>query len=205
MERKFTVKDYAELTHTSVQAVYKKVNRGTLATVKERINGKETLFILLDNETLHRDFNPETTPNQPPEVELNPDTSEELNPKSTPKAGGADEGIIAFLQEQLKEKDKQIAKLQEQAAQQAEENRKKDVVIQEQLTKMNELLRNAQQLQAQANVLLLGQGKQQEEQEQEQQGEAPPIVETEPQAAEQQAQEPKQKRSWLYRFFFGED
>ena len=227
MTTKLTVKGYAALTNTTVQAVYKKINRGTLTTVKEKINGKETLLILLDkdalqvelnpettpiqppevelNPELNQQINPETTPIQPPEVELNPDASEELNPHSTPKAGGAEEGIIAFLQEQLKEKDKQIAKLQEQAAQQAEENRKKDVVIQEQLTKMNELLRNAQQLQAQANVLLLGQGKQQEEQEQEQQEEAPPIVETEQQAAEQQAQEPNKKRSWLYRFFFGEE
>ena len=222
MITKLTVKGYAELKQTTVQAVYKKINKGNLKTVKEKINGKETLFILLEDEAPIDELNPSSTPNQPKEVELNPNLNptinpsstpnqpkevekveskaEELNPNSTPNAEGTEQNLIAFLQEQLREKDKQIARLQEQTELQAQENKKKDEVIQEQLAKMNELLRNAQSLQAQSNVLLLEQSKPKEEEQGEQQEEAPPIVEV-----EQEAQEPKKKRSWLYRLFFGED
>lgn len=228
MATKLTVKDYAELTHTTVQAVYKKINKGNLKTVKEKINGKETLFILLEdeaptdklnpsltnstpfstptepqevelNQELNPSINPSSTPIKPKEVEKVESKAEELNPNSTPNAEGTEQNLIAFLQEQLREKDKQIARLQEQTELQAQENKKKDEVIQEQLAKMNELLRNAQTLQAQSNVLLLGQGKPQEG-EAEQQEEAPPIVEV-----EQQAQEPKKKRNWWRWIFLGEE
>lgn len=110
------------------------------------------------------------------------------------------QSIIAFFQAQLEEKDRQIARLQEQTKQQAEENKKKDEVIQEQLAKLNELLRNSQTLQAQSNALLLG-GRQEVEQEEAPQGDFITIEHTE----QEQPQEPTKKRSWLYRLFFGED
>ncbi len=225
METKISVKEYADRHNTSPQAVYKRINKGTLKTVKERINGKEVFFILLDEEAQTEDLNPITTNStdlQPQEVELNPKEAEEINPNataiqpqevekvenvfnpnSTPKTEGAEQSIIAFLQEQLKEKDRQIARLQEQTELQAQENKRKDEVIQEQLAKMNELLRNAQSLQAQSNVLLLEHNKPQEETAEEQeQEEAPPFVVVEQQ---EQEKEPKKQRSWLYRFFFGEE
>lgn len=225
---KVSVKEYAEQNQISVQSVYKKISKGTLKTAREKINGKEVLFILLEDqqpEDLNHfkpDFKPikpDVKPIQPvlnqEEVEfnqiLNPDSTtlnqpevekvemveNVLNPNSTTR-DGSEQGIIAFLQEQLQEKDRQIERLQEQTRQQAEENREKDKVIQEQLAKMNELLRNAQSLQAQSNLLFAH--KQAEE-------EAPAEEEVDIVAADQpeETQQPKPRRSWLYRFFFGED
>ena len=223
---KVSVKEYAEQNQISVQSVYKKINKGTLKTAREKINGKEVLYILLEDQqpedlnhfkpikpdvkpiqpVLNQDevefnqtLNPDSTTLNQPEVEMVEMVENVLNPNSTTR-DGSEQGIIAFLQEQLQEKDRQIERLQEQTRQQAEENREKDKVIQEQLAKMNELLRNAQSLQAQSNLLFAHKQQQAEE-------EAPAEDQVDIVAADQpeETPQPKPRRSWLYRFFFGED
>lgn len=208
MKTRLSVKAYAELRNTTPQAVYKRINKGTLKTEKEKINGKDVFFVLLDDEAPAEELNLNSTQEQPQEVELNPDIKpnstpfqppevekvvNDFNPTSTPKAEGPETALIAFLQEQLREKDRQIARLQEQTELQAKENKRKDEVIQEQLAKMNELLKNAQSLQAQGNLLLMEQNKPEE-----------PTQEAEVIEVEQKPQKPKKKRSELFKYFFGD-
>ena len=210
MKTKLSVKAYAELHNTTPQAVYKRINKGTLKTQKEKINGKDVFFVLLDDEATEapaEELNLNSTQEQPPEVELNPDIKpnstplqppevekvvNDFNPTSTPRAEGPETELIAFLQEQLREKDRQIARLQEQTELQAQENKRKDEVIQEQLAKMNELLRNAQTLQAQSNLLLMEHNTPEEP---EKEAEVVEVV-------QEQTQKQEKKRSWLYRIFF---
>ena len=194
MDNKVSVKDYAELKQTTVQAVYKRINKGTLKTVKEKINGKDVLFVLLDEDNRDSNLNPSLTDNQPKEVELNQDLNlnstpnqpngveneeEDLNPSSTPKEEPqADQSIIIFLQKQLEEKDRQIAE--------------KD----KQIEKIQQLLDQEQHLHLSTKLLL----KEYTDKEQ--------NIEEEPQSKQEEKnkivadQEPQKKRSWLYRFFF---
>lgn len=87
--------------------------------------------------------------------------------------------IISFLQEQLKEKDRQLAE--------------KD----KQIEKIQQLLDQEQQLHARTTYLLTEYQKKEEQEKQEETED-----DKEPQ---EQDQETDKKRSWLYRFFFGDD
>jgi hypothetical protein len=203
MEDVLSIAQFAEAVGVSKQAIYKQVKNE---------NSKLYPFIIFDGKTpwikveaveaLYHTNQPNSTQEVEKETEENqpnqPNSTQDFNPNSTqevekvenenqpnqPKSTQDFNQILAILMAQLAEKDKQIAKLQEQNARQAEENSKKDEVIQEQLIKMNELLRNAQQLQAQSNVLLL-ENKPEEE-----------ITELK--------SEERNKKGWLYKLFFGE-
>ena len=96
-----------------------------------------------------------------------------------------EKSFIIFLQEQLKEKDRQLAE--------------KD----KQIEKITLLLDQEQQLHARTNYLLAEYQKR--EAEQEEQTEEAETEATEPQdppPPQEQDQEPQKKRSWLYRLFF---
>lgn len=107
--------------------------------------------------------------------------------QAAPTQAEQESSFILFLQEQLKEKDRQLA----------EKDR--------QIEKITLLLDQEQQLHARTNFLLAEYQKREAEQE-EQTGEADTGAE-EPQAPppQEQDQEPQKKRSWLYRLFFGEE
>lgn len=197
MDNKVSVKDYAELKHTTVQAVYKRISKGTLKTVKEKINGKDVLFVLLDEDNNDSNLTPSSTDKQPKEVELNQrlnqDTTqfqpqrvekseEEFNPSSTQREEPqTDQNIISFLQRQLEEKDRQLAE--------------KD----KQIEKIQQLLDQEQQLHLSTKLLLMEYKKNEDPAEEKQESNK---VEQENKEADQ---EPKKKRSWFSRWFFGED
>ena len=107
--------------------------------------------------------------------------------QAAPTQAEQESSFILFLQEQLKEKDRQLAE--------------KD----KQIEKITLLLDQEQQLHARTNFLLAEYQKREAEQE-EQAGEADTGAE-EPQAPppQEQDQEPQKKRSWWYRLFFGEE
>lgn len=147
-ERKLlSVAEYAEKMGVSPQSVYKRVKRGTLKnTVKDGIT-----YILLDDgdETTPAQpaDNPDTTPIQPettqPETpnstDSQPNSTQPNNPQTTPNSTY---DIVAFLQEQLKEKDSQIERLQTQIEAQAERHQKE-------VDDLHRLLEQSQLIQAQ--------------------------------------------------------
>lgn len=159
-----TIADYAEQHNISPQAVYKRINKGQLKSVKQKDeSGKYIKYIIIETaENRESEFKPDFKPPvEPPPAPL-PDVLNSLNqPLNQPVEKPLNQGnaenreIIDLLVSQLSEKDRQIERLQAQIEQQAQDNREKDKVIQEQMLKLNELLTNSQQLQAQANVLLL--------------------------------------------------
>ena len=179
MSDKLTIAQFAEVVGVSKQAIYKQVkNENSKLYPFIIFDGKTPLIKAEAVEALYHTIQPNSTQ----EVEKVEKENQPIQPNSTPDFNQ----ILATLTAQLAEKDKQIAKLQEQNAQQAEENRNKDKIIQEQLAKMNELLRNAQQLQAQSNILLL---------------------ENKPEEAIENKIEDEnkaKKKGWLYNLFFGE-
>lgn len=165
--RFLTIAEYAELNSISPQAVYKKLNKGKLEAVSRKDNtGKMIKYIVLyDTEEREDEIKPEEQPAPQPaptdgQRDLNPLNQPTNQPANQPtiqreERESGNRGIVDLLVSQLSEKDKQIERLQAQVERQAEEAREKDKVIQEQILKLNELLANSQQLQAQANVLLL--------------------------------------------------
>lgn len=212
-----SVKEYAEQHEISVQSVYKKISKGTLKTAREKINGKEVLFILLEDPQpedlnhvkpdfkpiqpdikpikpalnqeeveLNRTLNPDSTTLNQPEVEKVEMVENALNHDSTGKAAEQEQNMIAFLQEQiralngqLEAKDKQIETIQK-------------------------LLDQEQQLHARTNLLLAEYQRKEAEQAEQPPAEEEPAEDPQPQP-EPETTEPKPKRSWFYRFFFGED
>lgn len=236
---RMTVREYAEAHNISHQAIYRKIKRGQLQTEKEKINGKEVVFILPDG--VHNGVVSNATPVQPVQRDvqhLQPDVQQgvqrmqsdmqrvqqdmqqvcnqeevaevadlcnhattfatdvqpDMQPVQPPETAG-EQNMIAFLQEQLREKDKQIERLQDQ-------NRQKDEIITDQLSKMNELLRNSQLLQAQVNTLLLKSNTGETEPEEGDQASPETTEDPEP---EQTPEPQKKRRGFFYRLFFGED
>lgn len=111
-----------------------------------------------------------------------PVKSQESQAEDQPKSQGEPkqgQDMIAFLQEMLREKDKQIAQL-------------------------TQLLDQEQQLHARTNLLLAEYQKKEAEADQEEQPEEPDTAGEEVGPEQDQNLEPK-KHGWLYRFFFGED
>lgn len=157
--RFYTIAEYAEIHGISPQAVYKKINKGHLETVKKKdTTGKQIKYVVVyegeeQKETIQPEIQPVSQP-APPEAErvLKP-----LNqPLNQPEIQPNNQQFIDLLVSQISEKDKQIERLQAQIAEQQQESREKDRVIQEQVVKLNELLERSQELQAQGNLLLRG-------------------------------------------------
>lgn len=167
--KKITVAEYAKLKGISKTAVYKKLKR--LNTVKEEINGKEQILIIIDdNDTEKPENNPNSTTNSTEinpnstinSTELNPDTQPNSTTNSTPDSTKfPDSDIIEVLRKQLQEKDKQIERLQKATEE-------KDKQIKEQFDKFTELLYRQQQLEAITQSKLLGEGEAENKPEEEQ-------------------------------------
>lgn len=240
MKELLTIAEFAELVGVSKQALYKQAKsensklapfietQGKMLFIKASAL-KEVYGVECDVSTIQPTIQPKdesikpiSTPIQPQEVEEVEKVKPDNQPHSTPIQPILEQ-VIAALQGQLEEKDRQISRLQEQAAEQAAEMREKDKIIQDQLTQMNELLRNSQMLQAQANKYLLASTEPQDAA-----GEPQEVEVIETQAAEQAAaegqiepietqQEPveeieppeaevkqEKKHGRLYNFFFGD-
>lgn len=211
--KKQTVKEYANENYISKQAVYKKIDKGTLKTIKEIVDGKETIFIVIEDkeeeisnstpiqlednhnsttennkqENNSTSFQPEDNHNTTP---IQPEDNRTDNHNSTsnqPISSQAFETIISILKEQLEEKDKQIAERDKQIA---------DFV---------RLLDQEQQLHAQTRFMLKEyQDKGQKEEVIEvTEEEEPDNKETE--IKPEEAQEPKKKHNWFVRWLLGEN
>lgn len=133
MAEYLTVAEYAKIKGISTAAVYKKLN-GSLQPFTTVVNGKKcllsTVLLMEEKESC-----------QPLITVDNPST-------------GAAEAAIKALQEQLAEKDKQIERLQEEAAELRRAGADKDKFIQEQSSKLTLLLEQSQELQRNNQILL---------------------------------------------------
>ncbi|MBQ7908458.1 MAG: hypothetical protein IJ311_03060 [Elusimicrobiaceae bacterium] len=133
-----TVAEYATRRGVSVSAVYKRLG-GTLAKYVKIIDGKRYLSVeALVEEGI-------TPPVEKVEEGLK-------NAEQTPPAIQV---ALEALEKQLAEKDKQIARLQEEALELRKSNAEKDVFIQQQAGKLVLLLEQSQELQRN-NQFLLG-------------------------------------------------
>lgn len=133
-----TVAEYATRRGVSVSAVYKRLG-GTLAKYVKIIDGKRYLSVeALVEEGI-------TPPVEKVEEGLK-------NAEQTPPAIQV---ALEALEKQLAEKDKQIARLQEEAQELRKSNAEKDVFIQQQAGKLVLLLEQSQELQRN-NQFLLG-------------------------------------------------
>lgn len=125
MIEKITVAEYSNRTGKSKQSIYKRINKGTLKSVEEIYKGKKTTFIILGDDNPQEDeLNPQDNPiltqateeinpqDNPKEDELNRDNQPRDNQTDNPQSADAYLRIIEILNEQLKEKDKQIENLQ---------------------------------------------------------------------------------------------
>jgi hypothetical protein len=212
--KKLTVAEYAELQNISVQAVYKKIER--LKTVEEERNGRTITLIIIEEEQekaaggdikpaevefqpsiqpISTDNQPQIQPqkveiqpdNQPQKVEFQPKESGDIQPQLNPLQGQDPAALlIATLQEQIKEKDKQIERLQKAAEE-------KDRQIKEQFERLTQLINQEQQLGAATHKVLLGQG------EAEQEEDTPPQEEQQEKPAPRVEIEEKQKKGFLRR------
>ena len=133
-----TIAEYATRRGVSVSAVYKRLG-GTLAKYVKIIDGKRYLSVeALVEEGI-------TPPVEKVEEGLK-------NAEQTPPAIQV---ALEALEKQLAEKDKQIARLQEEAQELRKSNAEKDVFIQQQAGKLVLLLEQSQELQRN-NQFLLG-------------------------------------------------
>ena len=125
MIEKITVAEYSNRTGKSKQSIYKRINKGTLKSVEEVYNGKKTTFIILGDDNPQEDeLNPQDNPiltqatekinpkDNPKEDELNRDNQPNDNQADNPQSAQSYLRVIEILNEQLKEKDKQIENLQ---------------------------------------------------------------------------------------------
>jgi hypothetical protein len=186
---KLTVKEYAKQTGKSFQSVYRKIERGTIPTVKERINNKDVLFVLVDetdNSTpvsteVPQQFNPSSTPVS---TEVPHKVQPPFNPNSTAKETQVLEEMVELLKGELRERKQELDDLR----------KTKDKEIAE----LHQLLFNQQQLHAKDRALLEAyQSKEhQEETITPDRGQETPIEEH---------QETKKKRNWWRFFWYGEE
>lgn len=125
MIEKITVAEYSNRTGKSKQSIYKRINKGTLKSVEEIYKGKKTTFIILGDDNPKEDeLNPQDNPiltqateeinpqDNPKEDELNRDNQPNDNQADNPQSAQSYLRVIEILNEQLKEKDKQIENLQ---------------------------------------------------------------------------------------------
>lgn len=234
-EKLLSIAEFAELVGVSKQAIYKQAKsensklapfietQGKMLFIKASAL-KEVYGVECDVSTIQPAIQPKDESIKPISTPIQPQEVEKVKPDNQPNSTQIQpllEQVIAALQGQLEEKDRQISRLQEQAAEQAAEMREKDKIIQDQLTQMNELLRNSQMLQAQANKYLLASteppqdaaGEPQEVEVIETQDEEQTAAEgqLEPQEEPVEEIEPpevevkqEKKHGRLYNFFFGD-
>ena len=147
-----TIAEYAQIKGISTAAVYKRL-KTSLQPFSTVVNGKMCLLSTVLEDSAESGCQPGCQPNYKP-----------LSTVDNP-AAGAVEAALAALQKQLQEKDKQIEKLQEEAAEMRRAAVEKDKFIQEQSTRLSVLLEQSQELQRNNQILLgLTQAKPTEEQ-----------------------------------------
>ena len=207
-EKVISISEYAQVRGCSVAAVYKRLD-GTLKPFVKVINNKKYLTSdVLDLEGIQpvekglkeglKGFNPGL------KAQEHPGNQEADAREQTPPAPavGVLEALEA-LERQLAEKDRQISRLQEEAAEMRQAAAAKDKFIQEQASRLAVLLEQSQELQRNNQILLgLAQGgkpgtpAEEEAQEHPDQEEAPAQATGTPAtvAADiQENQEPKKK------------
>lgn len=163
-EKVISISEYAQARGCSVAAVYKRLD-GTLKPFVKVINNKKYLTSdVLDLEGIQpvekglkeglKGFNPGL------KAQEHPGNQEADAREQTPPAPavGVLEALEA-LERQLAEKDKQISRLQEEAAEMRQAAAAKDKFIQEQASRLAVLLEQSQELQRNNQILLgLAQG-----------------------------------------------
>ena len=162
-EKVISISEYAQVRGCSVAAVYKRLD-GTLKPFVKVINNKKFLTSdVLELEGIQpvekglkeglKEFNPGLKAQEHPDQEA--DAREQTPPAP---AVGVLEALEA-LERQLVEKDRQISRLQEEAAEMRQAAAAKDKFIQEQASRLAVLLEQSQELQRNNQILLgLAQG-----------------------------------------------
>ena len=137
MNEYLTIAEYAKIRGISTTAVYKRL-KTSLQPFTTVVNGKicllSTVLEFEKKESCQPVINPLTTVDNP--------------------VAGSIEATIETLREQLKEKDKQIERLQEETAELRRAGADKDKFIQEQATRLSVLLEQSQELQRNNQILL---------------------------------------------------
>lgn len=140
MKKHYTVAEFAKIKGISTTAVYKQFET-TLKPFLMFVNGKKCVS------AKYFEIYPLDDTNQ-----VEHETNQEFETKTE---GNSNKTIIDILSNQLTEKDKQIALLQQEISELRKESLSKDIFIQEQSSKLSLLLEQSQQLQASSQVLLL--------------------------------------------------
>ena len=175
-KRYLTISEYCERIGRTKQAVYSKLDKALKPYVIE-IDGKKYIDSVIFIEYHHHKADPteevkDSQDNSTPTVNESQDNSRQFNPNSqgfstqevkdsqdnsTPtvnESQGQSSNFLAFLQQQIAEKDKQIALLQQQNADLQQSNKEKDTHIIEQSNKITMLLEQSQELQRNSQYLL---------------------------------------------------
>ena len=175
-KRYITVAEYCEYIGITKQAVYSKLDKALKPYVIEK-DGKKYIDSKVFIEYHRQEADPtekvnESQDNSTPTVNESQDNSKQFNPNSqgfstqevkdsqgfsTPtvnESQGQSSNFLAFLQQQIAEKDKQIALLQQQNADLQQSNKEKDTHIIEQSNKITMLLEQSQELQRNSQYLL---------------------------------------------------
>lgn len=155
-----SISDYAKARGVSVAAVYKRLD-GTLKKYVKEIDGQKFLSVeVLAAEGIKPVEYPLNTGLNTQEAQGTPEAEEAQHAPGSP--GTTPPGILEALEaltRQLSEKDKQISRLQEEAAELRQEAAAKDKFIQEQASRLTLLLEQSQELQRNNQVLIgLAQG-----------------------------------------------
>ncbi len=192
--RKQTVRDYAEENFISRQAVYKKIDKGTLKTTKENIDGKEVIFILIDEDTAEENKPTHSTPVQPQDNQETTTKEEDTTTHSTPVQPQDNQETTQNstpIQPPIQPYIEMIDLLKQELADRKDELKDRDRTI-ETLTR---LLDQEQHLHAQTRLLLKGYQEKEEMETPKEESQEEPIAD----------QEPKKKTNWFRRWFFGEE
>ena len=142
-KRYLTVAEYCEYIGITKQAVYSKLDK-TLKPYVVEIDGKKYIDSVIFIEYHHYEADPTE------EVKGSQDNST----PTVNESQGQSSQFLAFLQQQIAEKDKQIALLQQQNADLQQSNKEKDTHIIEQSNKITMLLEQSQELQRNSQFLL---------------------------------------------------
>ena len=192
--KKQTVRDYAEENYISRQAVYKKIDKGTLKTMKENIDGKEVIFILIDEDPTEESNLTNSTPIQPQDNQETTQKQDETTPNSTPIQPQDNQETTpnsTSIQPSIQPYIEMIDLLKQELADRKDELKDRDRTI-ETLTR---LLDQEQHLHAQTRLLLKGYQDKEEMENPKEESQEEPIAD----------QEPKKKTNWFRRWFFGEE
>lgn len=156
----YTVKEFAELSGTTQQAVYKRLN-GTLKDYVVIANEKKYIKATALNE--------HSTPKPKPEQGVSTEYNQPFNNPTTTLNNAVEQPynnalnyIIETLKEQITEKDKQLSEkdkqielLQNTINDYIKQSEQKDLFIQEQTAKITSLLEQSQQITNQFQLLQL--------------------------------------------------